>query len=105
MECLSTDTNDKINEYILFEIIAEANNIYKDIITDYAFSFIMSSKTIQVEIALEPCNHRWLDNVTRDIKILFETKFINSLGVDICVLNKEKDYFSNRRKKHIIVLR
>lgn len=103
IDCLRYDTDNELNEYVLFEIIAEVNNIYKDIITDYEFAFIKASKTIQVEIALEPQNYRWVESVNRDIEDLFKTKYPNTCGFNICVLNKEKEYFSCQRKKHIKV--
>ncbi|MDD5980276.1 MAG: hypothetical protein PUC23_04095, partial [bacterium] len=93
-------TNEEpVSEVLLFEIIAEANNVFNDIIKEYKYEFHSLNKKLICRINFGDANDRvekWFFSVSHYIKELFILKGLSRCNIDI-EYSHEMDFRNGKR--------
>lgn len=93
-------TNEEpISEVLLFEIIAEANNVFNDIIKEYKYEFHSLNKKLICRINFGDAKDRvekWFFSVSHYIKELFILKGLSRCNIDI-EYSHEMDFRNGKR--------
>lgn len=93
--------NDKIelNPYMLLEVVAEVNNQFNSIITNFRYIYSKSLKKLQCLIYLEDKDKLWYSNVVKELKKAFWSKLDCSYEFDFEIIQIELENSYNSKFK------
>lgn len=86
-----------INTYLLVELIAELNNTYNDIITDFKFVYHNSLNMLVCYIHLTDNKNMWFESVAEDITQLFWKKQETKMELRFDVLPFDPNTETNKK--------
>ena len=96
LESIIIAEDKELTAFMLMEVMAEVNNLYKDIITDY--SFIFHRLTCRLECLVNIKNIRWLESVKTSVLRVFSSKIdSDNLIFDVNVAQKENILLRKQR--------
>ena len=88
----------ELSQYVLSDIVSEANNIFKDCIPSYRFAFDNSSKIVECHITIGNKNAHYFDSVKSVIKQLFIDKNTsNDISDVVVILDKDAVVYNETR--------
>lgn len=88
----------ELSQYVLSDIVSEANNIFKDCITSYRFAFNNSSKIVECHITIRNENAHYFNSVKSVIKHLFIDKNTsNDISDVVVILDKDAEVYNETR--------
>jgi len=97
------DNGREINSLLLFEMMGEINNQFRDIIFDYTFTYVKSDRLIICEILIDNRDANWFKSVQQSIIEDFKRK-CKSEGIAILVIPMQDSNMSYSTKKIIKIM-
>jgi phenylacetate-coenzyme A ligase PaaK-like adenylate-forming protein len=77
-----------LSTFVLLEIIAEANNLFDDIIKEYRYKYVKNENKLLLYLALYEKRVGWYENIIKTLKSIFRRKVKSSTVFEIIILDK-----------------
>lgn len=84
LDSIILKNGEELNSFMLFEVMAEVNNQYNDIMTSYRYVYYKSEKKLKCFISIK--DEKWYANVSKTIESVFKSKLYNiKIKFEVCL--------------------